>query len=90
MKFLNRTDDVQALKNIFLCQHHFEDKYLNNSGSRVWLKMDMKPVPTIFSDSQKCVPKSLSPTVTKQRKQPTIRVLQEDELEKIQNKDKPV
>ena len=50
--------------------------------------MDMKPVPTIFSDSQKCVPKSLLPTVTKQSKPPTIRVLQEDELEKIQNKDK--
>ena len=88
VKFLNRTDDVHALKYIFLCQHHFEDKYLNNSGSRVRLKMDMKPVPTIFSDSQKCVPKSLLPTVTKQRKPPTIRVLQEDELEKFQNKDK--
>ena len=45
-------------------------------------------MPTIFSDSHKCVPKSLLPTVTKQRKPPTIRVLQEDEQEKFQNKDK--
>ena len=50
--------------------------------------MDMNPVPTIFSDSQKCVHKSLLSTVTKQQKTPTIRVIQEDELEKIQNKDK--
>ena len=80
LKFLNRTA-VHALKNIFLCEHHFEDKYLNNSGRRVRLKMDMKPVPTIFSDS-------ILPTATKQRKPPTIRVLQEDELEKFQNDDK--
>ena len=87
VKFLNR-NDVHALKNIYLCRHHFEDKYFNNSGSRIRLKMHMKPVPTIFSDSQKCVPKSLWSTVTKQQKTPTIRVIQEDELEKIQNKDK--
>ena len=43
--------------------------------------MDMKPVPTIFSDS-------ILLTATKQRKPPTIRVLQEDELEKFQNNDK--
>ena len=70
VKFLNRLTDVHALKNIFLCQHHFEDKYLNNSGSRIRLKLDKKPVPTIFSDSQKCVLKSLLLTVTKQRKPP--------------------
>ena len=82
VKFLNRTD-VHTLKNIFLCQHHFENNYLNNSRSRILLKMDMNPEPTIFSDSQKCVTKSLLPTVTKQRKPPTNRVLQEEELEKF-------
>ena len=43
----------------FLCEHHFENKYLNNSGSRVRLKMDMKPVP-IFWLSEMCAQISFS------------------------------
>ena len=50
--------------------------------------MDIKPVLTKLSDSQKCIPKSLQ-TLTKAHEQPIVRVCKEDALyKKFQEQDR--
>ena len=88
IKFLNR-ETTSSLKNIFLCEKHFEDKYLKKNEKRSRLILSMRPVPTIHSDSQKYYLRlSSQPTITATRKPPTSRVFQEDELEKFRARDK--
>ena len=56
-------DTIQLLSFVYLTILSCKTQYLNNSGSGFRLKIDMKPVTTIFSDSQKCVHKSVLPTI---------------------------
>ena len=86
IKFLNRKN-VESLKNIFLCEKHFESKYLKKNENRVRLVMTSNPIPTVFSDSQSNLPKSLLPTLVKPRKEPFKRVYQEDQLAKFRQSD---
>jgi len=86
IKFINRKD-FASLKSVFLCEKHFEKRFLNCNESRTRLKYVMNPVPTIFSESQNVLPASLRPTATKLRKPPAQRVLQPDELEDFRNMD---
>ena len=67
IKFLNRKD-ADSLKNIYLCEKHFESKYMKKNENRIRLVMASNPVPTIFSESQTNLPKSLLPTLVKPRK----------------------
>lgn len=87
IKFINRKD-LSSIKNIFLCEKHFEKSFLCYNNKRIRLKDSMKPVPTIFTDSQASLPTSCLPIVKKHRKLPTERVYQPDQLEDFRNKDR--
>ena len=86
IKFLNRTD-IDSLLHIFLCEKHFEEKYLKKNDNRTRLIMNLNPIPTLFSNNQQCLPVSVLPTISKIRKSPTERVFQEDELAKFKEND---
>ena len=83
IKFLNRKD-ADMLKTIFICEKHFEEKFLKRNENRVRLIITINPVPTILSESQKSnIPLSLQRTIIKPRKRPTTRVLQEDQFDQF-------
>jgi hypothetical protein len=72
--FINRKDiNVESLKYVFVCVRHFEEKFLNRKEKRTRLLMNLQPVPTILSNTQKNLPKSALPTISKPRKPPTQR-----------------
>lgn len=85
IKFINR-DDINLLKNVFICENHFENQYLNKTGSRARLIMNKRPVPTIFPEPGTSS-QSLLPNITKPRKPPTERVFQEDQLKNFRELD---
>jgi len=80
IKFVNRKDS-SSLKHIYICENHFEERFLSNNENRVRLRNSLKPVPTIFTESQSLLPTSVLPTVTKQRRPPTQRVFQHDQAQ---------
>ena len=43
MKLLDR-EDVKRLKTVFICEKHFEEKYLNRNESQPRLNMSLLPV----------------------------------------------
>lgn len=60
IKFINRKDiDVASMKYIFVCEKHFEEKYLNRNKSRTRLINRMNPVPTLLSEYQYNLPISV-------------------------------
>ena len=49
LKFLNRKDVNDDMKYVYVCDLHFEEKYLNRANvHRIRLNNAMKPIPTIF------------------------------------------
>ena len=70
-------------KKIFLCDKHFESKYLKKNKNRLRLVMASNPISTIFSDSESNLPKSLLRTLVKTHKQPFKQVYQQDVLAKL-------
>ena len=45
LKFLNR-NDAENLKNVYICQKHFDENVLIKTPTRVKLNNEVKPVPT--------------------------------------------
>ena len=89
IKFINRKEvDVYSFKYIFICEKHFEGKYLNRNGVRTRLIASMNPIPTVLSESQLNLPRSAQPTIIKQRKPPAERMVQQDEHELFFNNDR--
>ena len=81
--------DVDKLKTVFLCEKHFEEKYLNSNESRIRLystNKSMLPVPTLLPKDDKCGSVTVC-TNLKVRKPPTVRVLQQDQFNLFKNRD---
>ena len=55
LKFIKRKE-IESCKYTFICEKHFEDRFLNKTGNLIRLIMKLDPVPTILSDSQKNLP----------------------------------
>ena len=86
-KFLNRqAQDVDQLKTIFVCEKHFEEKYVHRNAKYPRLLKHLKPIPTIPPDGLREIP-SLQPSVHTLRKAPKQRIFQEDELETFKKQD---
>ena len=79
--FCNRSDLDPGSLSIFVCEKHFEPKYIKRNKERSRLVNSLFPVPTIhpnvYEDKPSCIP-----TTSQPRKQPKERVFQEDELQK--------
>lgn len=84
IKFLNR-NDVDKLKGVFVCEKHFEDKFLNKNQTRTCLNKSMLPVPTLQSKEDNCG--SAICTNLKLRKPPTERIFQSDQFEQFKHHD---
>ena len=85
IKFLNRKD-INDLRSVFICEKHFEEKYLKRNQTRTRLDMSMLPVPTLQSRDDGCGSVS-TPLNFKLRKPPTERAFQQDELDQFKNQD---
>ena len=83
--FLNR-QDAGKLKKIFICERHFEEKFIQRNEKYPRLVKSPKPIPSIHPNIAKDTP-SLLPSVPKLRKPPTQRVYQQDEWEKFKQQD---
>ena len=80
LKFLNRKDLPQE-NYIFICEHHFEEKYLKKENDhRTRLRMSLNPIPTIYPESIVKDMPSVLPNLTPLRKAPTKRILRPDEF----------
>ena len=77
LKFLNRKNLSEDMKYIYICELHFEEKFLNRNKNRVRLINAKNPVPTIFPNGIE--KKSLLPNLITLRKPPTVRMVQNDE-----------
>ena len=75
-KFLNR-EDYSITSSSRICIDHFESKYILHHSYKTILNMSMSPIPTIHPSS---IPKSQAIVPKSIRKQPTIRVIQSDQL----------
>ena len=53
---------------------------ISQNSTIVLLINELNPVPTLYSDTQSCLPLSLRPAVPRQRKPPTDRSFQADQL----------
>ena len=71
---LSKCQNASALKNSFICEKHFEDRFLKKNEKRCRLNNHLNPVPTIYSDK-------------KPRKPPTERIFQPDQLKEYKEKD---
>ena len=50
IRFLNR-QDFGSSSYVFICERHFEDKYLNRCNEkRTRLKNKLKPIPSIYTE----------------------------------------
>ena len=80
MTFINRKDLNINSNSVFLCELHFEEKYLQRNENRVRLIKKLLPVPTI--QPQKLYERipSMLPTVVPPRKEPLLRIFQPDEI----------
>jgi len=85
IKFLNRKD-VHELKNVFVCEKHFEEKYLKRNDDRVRLINSLFPVPTLCTGTNE-QSYSVLPSNLALRKPPAERVFQQDELKKFKDYD---
>ena len=64
LKFINRKDKEKlSRKYVFVCEKHFETKYLSPTKNRTRLLMHLNPIPTLFSESQTNLPASVLPKV---------------------------
>ena len=81
IKFLNRENFSECLSYIFICEKHFDDKYLNKiNGKRTRLINKLKPVPSIYPTCYDDLP-SLQSAISLPRKSPTPRPFLLDQTE---------
>ena len=86
MKFVNRNNWTPT-KNSVICEFHFEE-HLINKGQRWTLKWKSNPIPSIFTDEMKTIPKSVLPTpAPPPRKPPAKRNYQDDEIDSFLSRD---
>ena len=79
-KFVNRKDlDVNSTS-IFVCDKHFEEKYVNRNEKRPRLINDANPVPTIHPEGVYENVPSCQPTPSRARKPPKERIYRPDEI----------
>ena len=69
---------MHSLKNVFICVRHFHEEFLKKNEKRSRLAMEKNPVPTILPGRKKSVHR---------RKEPAIRIFQEDQLDDFKRKD---
>ena len=86
IKFLDRKD-IHELKNVFVCEKHFAEKYLRRNNNRVRLINSLLPVPTLRTGTSETTASSFSSTSLALRKPPTERVFQKCEFSKFQSQD---
>ena len=72
IRFLNRSG-VDGLKTVFICEKHFEKRFLKTNENRFRLNSSLNPIPTIISDTQASnIPLSLQKPTIVPRKKPTL------------------
>ena len=79
IKYINRSN-IDSPKDVFLCEKYFEKSFIGQNSTRVRLINELNQVPTLYSDTQGCLPLSLIPAVPLQRKSHTDRSFQADKL----------
>ena len=81
LRFINRKNVDPNSSYLFICEKHFEEKYLNKQNNqRVRLCNAKNPVPTIHPPSIVKTTPSVLPTLSTPRKPPKARVYGEDEI----------
>ena len=80
MTFINRKDLGINSNSVFVCELHFEEKFLQTNENRVRLIKKMHLVPTIQSQKLYERTPSMVPTVVRPRKEPLLRIVQPDEI----------
>ena len=80
-RFLNRKDLKEDASFIFICELHFEEKFLNRNKERTRLIKFPEPIPTIYPKELVEEKPSVLPTSSTTRKPPFPRVFQPDEIE---------
>ena len=89
IRFINREDlKIGKVKYIFVCEKHFEDRYLNKKKNRVSLIASQNPVPTIISESQQNLPESVLSLMKTPRKKPVECQSNCSQYKKFENEDK--
>ena len=89
IRFINRKDlKIVQFKYVFVCEKHFDDRYLNKKKNRVRLIASQNPIPTILSESQRNQPKSVVPSMKTPRKKPVDRQSNCSQYEELKNEDK--
>ena len=81
LRFINRKNVNPNSSYLFICERHFEEKYLNKQNNqRVRLCNAKNPVPTIHPPSIVNTTPSVLPTLSTPRKPPKARVYRDDEI----------
>ena len=80
IKFINRRD-INVDGCVFVCEKHFEERFMRRNEKQPRLIKELLPVPTIhpagvYDEKPSCIPT----TPTASRKPPTQRVYQQDEM----------
>ena len=82
LKFLNRKDLSSDVSFIYICELHFEEKFLNRSNKkRVRLIKTLNPVPSIQPQFLRDEMPTVLPTIKPPRKPPIQRIFRPDEIE---------
>ena len=82
LKFCNRKDLRADSKCIFVCEKHFDDKYIKRNLERLRLINELDPIPTISPDIYVEMPSCAPSTSHQTRKLPKERIFQQDEYER--------
>ena len=79
IRWVNRKDFTDATKTSVICEKHFDEMYISR-GKRCRLKMQLNPVPTIYSVESLKRPSVLPTPDPPPRKLPKQRGVHEDEI----------
>ena len=84
LKFCNRPE-LTTENSVFICEKHFEEKYIKRNKNISRLIKSLNPIPTIqpvgvYEEKPSCLPR-----IETSRKPPTKRVFRQDELSNFQS-----
>ena len=77
--------DVHELKNIFLCEKHFEEEFLRRNNNRASLDKNLLPVLTLRTEIGETTVSSFSPASLVLRKPSLEKVFQNVEFYQFKN-----
>ena len=79
IRFCNR-QDLRPDSAVFICEKHFEEKYIKRNKEQPRLITNLSPIPTINPAGVYDKKTSCLPPITTTRRPPTQRIYQQDEL----------